>query len=66
MQYFKSSAMGYHIADHGLDPEDEVEALKEVMHKFKASVDAAKRGGRGASSRDVPALEEPESMGGGP
>jgi hypothetical protein len=33
---------GYHIGDHGLDPEDEVATLREIMQRFENSVSEAK------------------------
>lgn len=45
VSYFKAGVVGFHIADHGLDPEDEVYTLKTVMSQFQKSVDLAKAGG---------------------
>lgn len=44
VSYFKAGVVGFHMADHGLDPEDEVATLRGVMSKFQNSVDAAKAG----------------------
>lgn len=42
--YFKASLVGFHAADHGLDPEDEVATLRAVMQAFATSVEEAKTG----------------------
>lgn len=43
--------VGFHISDHGLDPEDEVAALRNIMSKFEQSVDEAKRSVSPAGAR---------------
>lgn len=40
--YFKSGFQGFHIGDHGLEPEDEVATLREIMQRFKDSVEKAR------------------------
>ena len=40
--YFKSGFQGFHIGDHGLDPEDEVATLRDIMQRFEDSVDKAR------------------------
>ena len=40
--YFKASVLGFHMADHGLAPEDEVATLRGVMRNFEQSVSEAK------------------------
>jgi len=42
--YFKASLIGFHVTDHGLDPEDEVATLRTVMQAFSHSVEEAKTG----------------------
>jgi hypothetical protein len=42
VSYFQSGMQGYHIGDHGLDPEDEVATLREIMQRFENSVSEAK------------------------
>lgn len=39
---FKSGLVGFHLSDHQLQPEHEVEALAEVVSDFAAAVDDAK------------------------
>jgi hypothetical protein len=51
VSYFKASVVGFHISDHGLDPEDEVAALRNIMSKFEQSVDEAKRSVSPAGAR---------------
>lgn len=40
--YFKSGFQGFHIGDHGLDPEDEVATLRDIMQRFEDSVEKAR------------------------
>lgn len=42
MGYFKSGFQGFHIGDHGLDPEDEVATLRDIMQRFEDSVEKAR------------------------
>ena len=40
--YFKAGVLGFHMADHGLEPEDEVATLRGIMQRFEQSVQEAK------------------------
>lgn len=54
---FKNSVIGFHMSDHHLQPEHEVEALAEIMEEFSQAVKKAKAGAT-APRRPLEAVEQ--------
>lgn len=44
MTDFKAGLVGFHLSDHQLSPEHEVEALAEIVADFAQAVDQVKQG----------------------
>lgn len=54
--YFKAGMVGFHLAEHGLSPAHEVEALQHIMNNFAGAVESAKKG-EGVKSMRASALK---------